>query len=1010
MIRKLLAISALLIMAHSLIAQDVTVSGKVTTIDDPSGLPGVNVLLKGTTNGAITDVNGDYRLVVPSSGGTLIFSFIGYQTVEEQIGSRSTIDIVLDAEVSQLQEIVVVGYGSKSQEALTGSVATVGADKLEQVPMASFEQVLQGNVAGLQTVSLDGSPGGNSQIRIRGIGSITASSEPLYVVDGIPVQSGDITLLNSNGNRSGNVMASMNPNDIASVTVLKDAASTAIYGSRGANGVILITTKRGKSGKPRVDFRSQVGFNSVASNSLLEPLNADQYTQLFLEGYTNNPNTTITQAEAQANFDSRFRQLTDADGNRTDTNWLEELTRTGVNHSYDLSLSGGTEGLNYFFSGGYFEQESHIIGTDFERFSTRMNLDFAVNDNISITNNLNVSHFDQNGMVDGTAWANPMYNALLLSPLIPVRDEQGRFNDHHKTYFPMGGNNPVGALSGDDIRNTRQIRVIDNFSVTVKFLEDFSFRTQWNIDFIQVGERQYKNRRYGDGRNSGGFAQESTRLNRNYVGTQTLSYGKTLSDIHNITVLAGYEAQKSDDKWLYGYAENFPNDKLRNLASAADADDADGERSEYSFLSIFSRVDYDYSGKYFASFSIRRDGSSRFGIEERWGTFGSFGLGWALHEEGFLSGVDAINNLKLRSSYGVTGNAAIGNFPSVGLYDYGFDYAGEPGGEPDQISNPILTWEKQNAFNLGLDFHLFQKVSGTVEYFNKVSSDLILDVPVSRTTGFEELTQNFGEMENKGIEIAIDANIVESGDFTFDAGFNITFLSNEITKLQEDFDDGTKRRAEGMDFQSYFMREWAGVDADTGAPLWYTDATRTETTSAPEDAEEFFVGKSATPDYYGGFNFQLGYKGFDLSAQFSYSQGNYLYDPSGFVIHGDGAFTPRGTSTWGFENRWVPGKTDAKLPRHYWGNNDDGNETSTRYLYDGSFTRLRNLTLSYTIPGDLVSKLNMRFAKVYLRGTNLLTFQKDEDAILDPEQAINGIANRMVPAIKTISFGVDLGL
>lgn len=1007
--RKLLLLGSLLLAGIVTFGQSDVISGRVVSSEDNTAIPGVNVILKGTVQGTVTDANGNFRMDKPTEGGTLVFSFVGFKTQEVPIGNQTSINVRLESEVGQLAEVIVVGYGTQQKEAITGSVGTLDNTKLEQVPMASFESTLQGNIAGVQASGIDGAPGANTQVRIRGIGSITASSEPLYVIDGIPVTSGNISTLNDNDDRSANVMAGINPNDIESVTVLKDASSTAIYGSRGANGVILITTKSGKQGKTKIDIRSQVGFNNVASNNLLQPLNASQYTQLFLEGYTNRGDTP---AQAQTNFDNRFTQLIDpSTGLPTDTNWLESVTRTGVNQSYDISASGANENVKYFFSGSYFDQESHIIGTDFNRLSSRLNLEMKVNDYITVSNNLSVSNTDQNGMVDGSAWANPLYNAYLLSPLIPIRDNLGRFNAEHDGYFPMGGNNPVGALSGDDSRSVTQLRVMDNFAVTAKFLKNFTARSQWNVDAIQVDEYQYKNPRYGDGRNSGGYAEENTTLDKNWVGTQTLNYGVTLGGRHNLEALVGYEAQKSNRKRLYGYGENFPNEQLKNLASAAAAYNASSTRTAYSFNSILSRVNYDLDGKYYFSASLRRDGSSRFGSDVRWGTFYSVGGAWDIKQENFMSNASFINNLKFRTSYGITGNADIGNFLSKGLYNYGQDYDGNPGGAPDQIANPLLTWESQENFNVGLDFNVISRISGSVDYFSRVSSDLILEVPISRTTGFQFLTQNFGEMKNTGVELSLNGTVVRTSDFMMSVGFNTTFLKNELTKLQADFTDGTKRRQEGSDYQSYYLYEWVGVDQSNGQPLWYTNSTRSETTSDINSAEKFMIGKSATPDHFGGFNTLLTYKGVSLNAQFSYSYGNYIYDTNERFIHGDGALTPRSTTTYAFENRWLPGKTDAKFPEHRWGGNMNSNiADQSRWLHDASFVRLRNLTVAYNVPNSIVSRMNLRSLRVYTRGVNLWTNTKDKNLHLDPEQAINGVANGLTPAIKTFTFGIDIGL
>lgn len=984
-----------------------TVSG---TITDATGqtLIGVNILIKGTTTGTTTDLDGNYSLVVPSSEDVLVFQYTGFETIEEIVGDRSIITITMQEGTLTLDEVVITGYGQQRKGAITGAVSELKAKSIEQIPAASFESALQGNVAGLQATNIDGTPGGNTQVRIRGIGSITASSEPLYVIDGIIVQSGSILGLNGNGGRSGNVMAGINPNDIETMTVLKDASSMAIYGSRGANGVIVITTKSGQSGKPKISLKTQFGRNTIASQKLLQPLNREQYTQLFLEGYTNAGDSP---EEAQANLDNRFQQLTDpATGQATDTDWLDEITRVGFNQSYDLSASGGTDAMKYFFSGSYFDQESHIIGSDFNRLSARMNLDVKINEFISISNKLTASNTNQNGFVDGSAWANPLYNAFLLSPLIPVRDETGLFNSDHKNYFPMGGNNPVGALSGDDERNNTQLRVLNNFNLDVKLLKDLTFRSAWSVDGIQIDESEYKNRRYGAGRNNGGYVQEFTTLDKNWLGTQSLSYNKIVNRNHSIGLFAAYEAQKSNRKTTYGYGESFPNDQLRTLASAAAAYDASATRTEFAFASVFGKANYSYAGKYFVDVTIRRDGSSRFGADKRWGTFYSVGAAWNLGEEIFIQDLGFIDYLKLRSSYGITGNAAIGNFPSKGLYGYGRDYDGVPGGEPSQIANPELTWESQENFNIGIDFNILKRIGGTIEYFNRVSSDLILDVPISQTTGFSELTQNFGAMQNNGWEFSLNFGVIETKDLSIDVGFNTTFLKNKITKLNEAYVDGTKRREEGLDFQTFYLFNWAGVDQSNGDPLWYTDGTENTTTNEVADAERVALDKSATPDHFGGANLDITYKAFSLSSNFAYSYGNWLYEPNLRFIHGDGRLTPRSTSVWAFENRWVPGSTDALLPMHVWGDTKGGQAANnSRYLYDGSFLRLRNVTLSYDIPTAMVERARLSSIRAYVRGTNLLTFTKDKDLFIDPEQAINGIANSLTPAIRSFTVGIDFG-
>lgn len=979
------------------------------TITDGVGkpLPGVNVLVKGTTNGTQSDFDGNYVINVPE-GGTLVFSYLGMLSQSIKVGNQSTLNVSLKEDVASLDEVVVVGYGTQSKESLTGSVGVVKSETFEQAPVSTFEQALRGSTAGLQATAVDGAPGGNTQVRIRGIGSITASSEPLYVIDGIPIQAGSIGTID-NGGTSTNVMAGINPNDIESISVLKDAASTAIYGSRGANGVILINTKSGKSGKARISFKSLTGFNTQAYNNILKPLNAAQYTELYLEGYINRGDTP---EQAQARFDATFQQLTDpSTGEPTDTNWLDAITRTGITQSYDLSGSGGTDKLKYFFSGAYFDQENYIIGSGFNRLSARSNIEFEATDYLTISNNISVSNLTSNTFFDGGSFNNPFKNSLELSPLIPIYDEEGRYNGEHANYFPLGGANPVGSLSGDDLWENKQVRIIDNFAVSINPIKNLTFRSQWNFDVLTLNESQYQNPRYGGGRNAGGSAYEANTSIKTWVGTQTMDYNFMLGSSHNFNVLGGYEAQETVSESFSASGTQFPNQQLRTLNSASAEFAISGAKSEYTFVSAFSRANYNYDGKYYLSASVRRDGSSRFGADKRWGTFYSVGGSWVASNENFLSDVSFLDLLKVRSSWGLTGNAAIGNFPSQGLYVYGQDYDGSPGGSPNQIANPELTWETQTNFNVGLDFSFFKRFDGTVEYFKRISSDLILDVPISRTSGFNALTQNFGEMTNSGLEISLNATIIDKEDFTWSLGFNTTFLKNEITKLTEDFNSGAYRREEGQDFQSFNLFNWAGVDQTNGDPLWYTDATKTTTTNDLSDAERFLDGKSATPDFFGGFNTLFTHKGISFGANFVYSSGNYIFDARARGSLADGRLTPRSTATYIYDNRWVPGKTDALGPKFIWGGSPgSGEANNSRWLYDGSYMRLRDLTLAYNFPENIVSTLNLSSIRMYVRGTNILTFVKEKNLYIDPEQAINGSYTGQTPAIKTLAIGLDIQL
>ncbi|MDF9795422.1 TonB-linked SusC/RagA family outer membrane protein [Catalinimonas alkaloidigena] len=1014
MMKHLLMIfSLLLFISFQGYGQERTVSGKILD-ENEDPLPGVNVVVKGTTIGTISDIEGNYSLSVGSNDAILEFSFLGFKNQEIQVGNQSTINVNMEPDLTELSEVVVVGYGTKRKEELTGSVNVVDSESIQQVPTPSFQDALQGSSPGVQVVSQDGAPGAGISIRIRGIGSINASNEPLYVIDGIPITSGSGSLTTTdfdNGGRSANPLASINPNDIENIVILKDASSTAIYGARGANGVVLITTKQGSQGAAKIDLKARVGFSSPAFNNLLEPLNEEQYRQLYVEGYVNN-GSYDTEQEALEFYNQQFPD-------QADTDWLDEITQTGVTQDYNISVSGGSEKLRYFVSGNVLQQDGIVVNNKFDRYSSRANLSASLTDRLTLTNNLTLSYFNQRGITDGTRWQAPFYVAYLMAPTIPVYDDQGLFYAEHADFF-MGGNNPRGHLS-DDRREREQTRIIDNLSIDYEILDNLSFRSAWSFDLIQVDDYIFNNGRYGDGRNANGSAQEAATDQLNWLGTQTLNYNNTFGEAHNIDVLLGYEAQHVKTDQLDISTEGFSHPSLIYVSAGANPQsETFNSRSEFAFQSLFSRVSYDFDQKYYLTASLRRDGSSRFGPESRYGTFWSIGGAYSISEEGFMQNVGFVDFLKLRASYGKTGNANIDdnnadtddNYLWAETYGFAREYDGTPGAAPLSIGNPGLTWESQGNFNVGVDFTGFNnRVNANVEYFIRQSTDLILNRPLSRTTGFREQLSNISDMENRGIEIQLGADLISTPDFLLNAGINFTAITNEITSLDEAIVDGTKRREEGRDFQEYYLYGWAGVDPANGDPLWYTDETKSETTNQINNALRFYDGKSATPDFFGAFNLRAQYKAFTLSGQLNYQFGNYVYDGPGWVIHGDGRFTPRSTSTYAFNNRWTTPGQQAIFPQHRWGGNQSSNQQdSDRYLFEGDYMRLRTVSLAYNLPASVLSTLNLRSLQLSVLMNNFWTWTKDDQLYFDPEQTISGVYNTVTPINKTVSFVLNIGI
>lgn len=1016
---------ALMLILVGLILIPLTVFGQQgvlirgTVVDNEGNpLPGANVIIEGTTYGAATDVEGKYQFRVPPNVARgqevqLVAKFIGYKTAKQPIRltpGEIVRDFSLEVDVIGLEEIVVVGYGTARKEELTGSIKVVRSEKLEQLPASSFQDVLQGT-PGLQVVNNDGAPGAGISVRVRGIGSISASNEPLYVIDGIPVISGSVSFTDfGNDGRSSNVLAALNPNDIESIVIAKDAASTAIYGSRGANGVVFITTKGGVAGSsiqwargPKLEAKIQRGYSSFAYPRLLRGLNAQQYHELYIEGYVNGGRLTAEQAE------QRFRQqFPEAD--RTNTIWLDEITHTGITDQIDISAQGGGDRYTYYLSAGYFDQQGVIINNFFRRYSSRANLTADLTSRIKISNNLNLSFFRQRGITDGTRWQAPMYLAYLLAPVIPIFDEQGQYYAKHASFF-MGGNNPVGHLN-EDKRHLEQTRIIDNFAVNYNIGRGFVLRSTFSFDILNVDEYLYVNPRYGDGRNVGGAANESRTDIINWQINQTLNYTKTFNNVHNVDALVGFEQQKLHTDNVEDAGEGFPHPSLKTLAAAANPTLASSLRDESAFESYFSRLNYNYANKYFASASFRRDGSSRFGPERRWGNFWSFGLGYTISEEPFMNRFKFIDYMKIRGSYGETGNAEIGNFSWAGLYGFNREYDGLPGAAPTQIANPLLTWEKQQNLNIGVDFALWNsRLTGTVERFVRDSKDLLLNRPLSYTTGFRSVLQNVGDMRNTGWELSFQLEALRKRDFNLSLNFAVTTVSNKITRLDEPIQADPFRREQGRDFYEYWLFGWAGVDPETGDPLWYTDSTKTKTTNNISEAQRFYDGKSALPDFYGSFGLTGRYGRFTVSAQFNYQFGSYLYDAPGWVIHGDGRFTPRSTSSFAFNNRWRKPGDKALFPKFIWGGNKSSNaQNNSRYLFKGDFIRLKTLRITYKLPDIYAFRIGAKAIQAYINLYNFLTWAADDYLHFDPEQAPNGIYNTVTPISKTFNFGFNIEL
>jgi TonB-linked SusC/RagA family outer membrane protein len=999
-------------LPSSIVAQENfgSVVGLVTAEDTGQPLASATVIIEGTGLGGLTNAEGRFAILrVPPGVHTVEASSIGYARVTAEVtvtaGQTSVVNLALGLDPLALSEIVVTGYGTARKEELTGSIVAIAAPQLELPTTTTFQDAIQGS-PGVLVTSLDGAPGAGFDIRVRGQGSITAGAEPLYVIDGVPMfNNQDAGTELGNGGRTGNTMASFNPNDIESIVVLKDAASTAIYGSRGANGVVLITTKGGVAGnaiwstEPQFTLRTQIGVSNWAHNNLHEGLTAAQYRDYYL---TARQNDGMSLADAQAQLQNQW-PISDGVDNR----WADLIYRNGVTNQLDLSATGGSDRYTYFLSAGRFDQEGNILGQFFERWSTRANLTARVTDNFTLSNNLSIGYTDYNGVEDGSAWESVMYMVAFMPPLLPMYDEDGFW--YHRHTNVMGANHPIGGIK-ENPRTRETQRIVENLSGTYRFNDQFSAASTLSVDLYNIHDYTFKNMFFGDGRNSGGYANDARVDAMNWQATNTLTYDNLFSNIHNVNAVVGYEASKNDRERTNTWGEEFAHPDLRTLSSAA-ITQGTATKAEYAFESFFGRVNYDFDRTYYLSGSYRRDGSSRFGPDKRWGDFWSVGAGVTLTSDALLGDMPVFDYLKLRGSYGEVGNAEIGNYAWQGLYGFARDYDGLPGSSPSGVANTALTWESQSALNVGFDYAILDsRITGTIEYYNKKSEDLLLNVPTSLTTGFRSTLQNFGDMENSGIEFSVNAAVVRAQDYDFSVNFGLTTQSNEITKLQEPIVSGTKRREQGRDYQEYWLYGYAGVNPNNGDPLWYTDETKTTTTSNLSEADRFYDGKTATPDVLGSFGFQGRYKSFSLSTLATYQFGHHLFESAARFYEGDGRYLPRSTTLHAYKSAWRQPGDDALYPRFSWGGvNSSQPSDADRWLFKGDYIRFKDVTLSYSFPESIASMARLSSLQARLNITNAWTWVADENLRFDPEQIVSGVYNTGTPNMRTFSFGFTMG-
>ena len=998
-----------LLLSAAAWAQQRAVSGRVTGTDG-AGIPGVTVLEQGTTNGTSTSADGSYSLNAQPTG-TLVFSSVGFTSQTVPINNQVTVNAKLSTNETLLNEAVVVGYGTQSKADLTGSVVQLSAKDVGNQPVVSFEQAIQGRTPGVTISQGSGKLGAGVQIRVRGSASVTASNQPLYVIDGIPVTSQDPSRANGD---PVNPIADLNPNDIESITILKDAASAAIYGSRASNGVVLITTKKGQQGRTKVTVGYYTGRSTPTRKRKF--LNAAQYKELFGESLTNadligpNPRTQYPDLAAA------FLDQGGIDYNSTsDVNWGNQAFRDhGSVSQYDVSVSGGDAKTRFYLNGTYNDQKGIIIGNRYRRGSIRLNLDHSIYAKLRVGLNVSLTRSVNDRVSDDNAFENPLQlNAL--PPLQPVRDSAtGRLNANTLYY-----NNLLDQALGSN--RAGSYRSFNNAYVNWEPVKGLTLRTEVGSDFYDLNEDLVR----GAGTQTGGatgYAYNAQTQTVNYTTNNTATYGYTLNEEHHFNLLAGYSYQRSDTKLTAAEGRGFPTSEFTRIASAAVK--TGGNQSfgtGFSFSSFFGRLNYDYQNKYLLSGSIRRDGSSRFGINNRYGVFGAGSIGYVLTEESFLKDNRILSFLKVRASYGSTGNAEIGNLSSRALF-YALPYADQSGTAPyntiangtgnTQLGNPNLSWETTKQTDIGVEFALFNnRITGEADVYQKNTTGLLLNRQLIYTGGYGTITENTGKLRNRGLELSLNGQVL-NGPFVWTVGGNMSFNRNLITSLPQPIIPGGNTLSqvrEGEPIAVFWGKKYAGVNPTNGDALYYAeDGTKTNDYAAAVNQK---LG-NPNPKFTGGVTTTASFKGFDLSALGQFTYGNDIYNGAGVYQSVNGDYFDN--QTLDQLNRWQQAGDVTNVPQARF-SAGNGTGTSSRWIQSGSFFRVKNITLGYNIPAALAKRGALQTARIYLQAQNLATFTSYTG--YDPE-VISGLFNANTvlghdfytpPLAKTFTVGVNLG-
>ena len=978
-------------------------------VKDVMGEPliGANVVEKGrSTNGVITDFNGKFTLEVDESA-SLVVSYIGYLAQDIPTKGKGDFHIILKEDTNTLDEVVVTGYGDFKKATYTGSASVLTTEKLEALPVVSVGQMIESNIPGISVVAGTSSqPGAKTTLRVRGVASMNASTEPLYVLDGGPIPSYDLSNFTSMSEAGGmGFIETLNPADIESITVLKDAASASLYGAKGANGVVLITTKKGKEGKLRVNMAAKYGITDFAYT--YRPLmGGEERRELIHEGLVNfQLDKGVSEQEAQqyadANIDQYAKRLPQGY-----SDWESALFKTGYQQDYNLSASAGNQNSSFIGSLGYTKQTGVSLNSEMERFTGRVDasnkykkVEFGMNASFSWTKNVHLP--------EGKFYGSAIYASKVnLTPSTPIYNEDGTYASG---YRENNGYNPILEAEVNDYY-ARTVRAMGTAKIAYNVWDNLKVSSVFTVDYSLTKDFFFQSPDGRDGATYQGRGRMQMTDRIRYTSQNNLTYSKTFGK-HSVSAVTAFEVMKYDYEDLYAAKKTYGQDINTSLGNAADPIDADQKLQEDALMSYVASVNYSYDDKYYASFSFRRDGSSRLSPDTRWGNFWSLSASWRLSQERFMQPLKSVlSDLKLRASYGVNGNLPSSYYGYQSTYTTGAFYSGKPSPWESTLGNEELTWEKNYALNLGLDIGLFSRVNVSLDWYTRTTKDLLMSKQLNSISGFSSLLTNVGQMRNTGVELEVRSNNIKTKDFSWTTAFNLSHNKNKILKLADLpwFVDGRYVRKEGYPFNTIYLREYAGVDPETGSALYYDNQqdengnyTKNKVTD-PGQASPIPL-KDITPTISGGFMNTFNYKFIDLSFNLSYSFGGYSYDNASYILQDDGYSVISNKSTEQ-RRRWQKPGDITDVPRFVYGNKKGGNYNSSRAIHSTDHIRLKSLILGLNAPKAWLQKLGIGNARIYFSGTNLLTWAAYDQ--YDPE--MSGVVGFYTPPLKTYAFGLEL--